>query len=223
MGFQDTSHNMVDYLYFKWQGVYIKVFPPDMVSTLSSFSFFCVESLSKETKWKGFLQCWWGEQTDKQTQECIVKNAAQGAWRCGNPVAEHWLELDVGMKLHPCLGGNDAVAVLNSSSQLQLFQLLPQVLPLLLLLLFPETSEQRETRRLPNARVIHTLVLENQNDRRLTSDVLICKLLQVHQTVRCSSPWRPWAHCRLKQISLWWRENNKKIKGGEHLSQKTEV
>lgn len=58
-------------------------------------------------------------------------------------VASLWQNLDVGMKLHPHLSGDDAVAVLNSSPQLQLFQLLPQDLPLLLLLLFPETRKQK--------------------------------------------------------------------------------
>lgn len=79
-------------------------------------------------------------------RECTV-NAAQGAWTCGVLVAEHWLELNVGMKLHPHLGGNDAVAVLNSSPQLQLLQLPPQVLTVLLLLLFPGEWKQKETQR----------------------------------------------------------------------------
>lgn len=36
------------------------------------------------------------------------------------------------------LGGNDAIAVLDASSEFQLLQLPPQVLPFLILLPFPE-------------------------------------------------------------------------------------
>lgn len=147
-GLQDTSLNMIDYLYFKWQGVYVKDFPTQGTSTPCPF-LFRVVSLSKETRVEGVFTVLVGVWGGVWINNCrSVKYVARGTWRCGVPVAEHWLELDVGLELHPGLGRNDAVAVLNSSPQLQLFQLLPQVLPLLLLLLLPETWEQKESQRL---------------------------------------------------------------------------